>query len=149
MAFTSQLRLAYSRTFYGTGYFIYHQFVKGALLTRPIVAWQPRAPAAAIPALLSRAGTDIAPLPGADITERSGSVQLNSEAIVLVTLERRRHVLLLDEDRPAQALADREVLAGGDHVGQGLLEGGVVGFRSGGRQGFDQELRVGQIRSGL
>ena len=31
--------MAYSRTFYGTGYYIYHQFVKGTALSRPIAAW--------------------------------------------------------------------------------------------------------------
>jgi hypothetical protein len=39
MGFERSLRLAYSRTCYGTGYYIYHQFVPGAKLSRPIVGW--------------------------------------------------------------------------------------------------------------
>ena len=31
--------MAYSRTHYGTGYYIYHQYVPGAPLSQPIRAW--------------------------------------------------------------------------------------------------------------
>ena len=36
-------RMAYSRTLYGTGYYIYHQYVPGAKLSRPIRAWNDEA----------------------------------------------------------------------------------------------------------
>ena len=39
MPFERSFRMAYSRTHYGTGYYIYHQFVPGARLSRPIRAW--------------------------------------------------------------------------------------------------------------
>src|SRR6202521_4323435 len=34
IGFEKGFRMAYSRTFYGTGYYIYHQFVKGTRLSR-------------------------------------------------------------------------------------------------------------------
>src|SRR5438270_534525 len=37
--FENTFRMAYSRTFYGTGYYIYHQFVPGAPLSQSIRAW--------------------------------------------------------------------------------------------------------------
>ena len=37
--FEKTLRLAYSRTRYGTGYYIYHQFMRGAKLSKPIRSW--------------------------------------------------------------------------------------------------------------
>ena len=37
--FERSFRMAYSRTRYGTGYYIYHQYVRGANLSRPIRSW--------------------------------------------------------------------------------------------------------------
>src|SRR5256885_5067090 len=34
--FERSFRMAYSRTHYGTGYYIFHQYVKGAKLSQPI-----------------------------------------------------------------------------------------------------------------
>jgi hypothetical protein len=62
IGFRNSLRLAYSRTFYGTGYYIFDQYVSGAPLSQPIVSWDGQtAPSADIANLLARAGTDIAP----------------------------------------------------------------------------------------
>lgn len=62
MPFEKSLRLAYARTHYGTGYYIYHQFVEGARLSQPLRAWDGRTPPDAdVLALIDRAGTDIAP----------------------------------------------------------------------------------------
>ncbi len=36
--------MAYSRTFYGTGYYIYHQFVDGTPLSQPIESWDGATP---------------------------------------------------------------------------------------------------------
>lgn len=38
--FTESFRMAYSRTHYGTGYYIYHTYVPGIPLSRPIVPWR-------------------------------------------------------------------------------------------------------------
>jgi hypothetical protein len=60
MPFERRLRLAYSRTHYGTGYYIYHQFVPGANLSQPIRSWRPAPPDGDVLQLLRSAGTDIA-----------------------------------------------------------------------------------------
>ncbi|MBN1488342.1 MAG: DUF2961 domain-containing protein, partial [Phycisphaerae bacterium] len=44
IAFEKSFRMAYSRTFYGTGYYIYHQYVPGANLSQPITAWDGKTP---------------------------------------------------------------------------------------------------------
>ncbi|HWQ90775.1 MAG TPA: DUF2961 domain-containing protein, partial [Clostridia bacterium] len=60
--FEQSFRMAYSRTRYGTGYYIYHQYVPGAKLSQPIRAWDGNNPPHRnVLALLDRAGTDIAP----------------------------------------------------------------------------------------
>lgn len=66
IGFQRSMRLADSRTFYGTGYYIYHQYVPGAKLSRPIASWDGKTPPdPSIGELLERAGTDIAPSAGA------------------------------------------------------------------------------------
>ncbi len=88
MPFERRLRLAYSRTHYGTGYYIYHQFVPGANLSQPIRTWQPTAPDADVLALLRTAGGDIAPkadgqTPSArGVKEESGELDLPAHGAV-------------------------------------------------------------------
>lgn len=60
--FDRSLRLAYGRTFYGTGYYIYHQFAEGTPISTPLVPFDlTKPPDAKVLDLISRAGTDIAP----------------------------------------------------------------------------------------
>jgi len=62
IGFEKSFRMGYSRTCYGTGYYIYHQYVPGARLSRPITGWDGKTPPdAAIVALLARAGDDLTP----------------------------------------------------------------------------------------
>jgi hypothetical protein len=61
VGFENRFRMQYGRTFYGTGYYIYHQFVPGAKLSQPIRAWNEEPPASDVLELISRAGSDIAP----------------------------------------------------------------------------------------
>jgi len=71
--FEKSFRMAYSRTHYGTGYYIYDKYVGGAALSRPIAAWDASTPPGAdVLALIGRAGTDIAPQPGTPDGERAG-----------------------------------------------------------------------------
>src|SRR6266852_2100542 len=42
--FERSFRMAYSRTRYGTGYYIYHQYVRGTKLSRPIRTWDAMTP---------------------------------------------------------------------------------------------------------
>ena len=80
--FEKSFRMAYTRTFYGTGYYIYHQYVPGANLSQPIRAWDGKTPPdPAVLDLLRRSGTDIAPKTAARVSGRvdlpkSGSVKL-------------------------------------------------------------------------
>ena len=61
VGFEKRFRMQYSRTRYGTGYYIYHQFVAGTKLSRPIAAWREEPPRRDVLDLISRAGSDIAP----------------------------------------------------------------------------------------
>src|SRR5256885_1303513 len=62
MPFEKSLRLAYSRTCYGTGYYIYHQFVPGTKLSREIRAWDGKTPPDGdVLELIGRSGSDISP----------------------------------------------------------------------------------------
>jgi hypothetical protein len=89
MPFEQSLRLAYGRTHYGTGYFIYHQFVPGARLSHPLRAWDGRTPPDRdVLDLVGRAGTDRVPQPGSPdgrrlgITALAGRVDLPAEGVV-------------------------------------------------------------------
>ena len=84
--FERSFRMAYSRTHYGTGYYIYHQYVRGAKLSRPIRSWDGRTPPDDdVLKLIARAGTDIAPRPGTPegdklkVHEESGTVALRGK----------------------------------------------------------------------
>jgi Protein of unknown function (DUF2961) len=62
IAFEKSFRMGYSRTHYGTGYYIYDQFVRGTKLSQPLQAWDGQTPPNKdVLELLNRAGTDIAP----------------------------------------------------------------------------------------
>jgi hypothetical protein len=60
IGFEHSFRMAYSRTRYGTGYYIYLQFVPGARLSHPIRAWNDESiPDQDVLDLLSHAGSDL------------------------------------------------------------------------------------------
>lgn len=62
IAFEKSFRMGYSRTRYGTGYYIYHLYAPGAKLSRPIRRWDGKtAPDRDVLELISRAGMDLAP----------------------------------------------------------------------------------------
>ncbi|HLX63080.1 MAG TPA: DUF2961 domain-containing protein [Planctomycetota bacterium] len=65
MPFEKTLRLGYSRTRYGTGYYIYHHYLPGAKLSQPLHTWDGKTPPGQDALdLINKAGADIAP-PGA------------------------------------------------------------------------------------
>ncbi len=86
IGFKSSFRMGYSRTFYGTGYYIYDQFVPGAKLSRPITAWDGKSsPDKDVLDLLKRSGSDIAPLPGTNgVKEQTGHVDVPARGSVVV-----------------------------------------------------------------
>lgn len=76
LPFEKSLRIAYSRTFYGTGYYIYHLFSPGMEnLSRPLASWDRTPPDKDVLELLGRAGTDIAPT-GEGVTTIAGKLSL-------------------------------------------------------------------------
>lgn len=77
LPFEKSFRMAYSHTRYGTGYYIYHQYVRGAPLSQLIRSWDGTTPPDKdVLELLSRAGTDIAPCPGTPDGDRVGMKEL-------------------------------------------------------------------------
>ena len=84
IGFLQSFRMAYSRTFYGTGYYIYHQFVAGAKLSRALTAWDGAPPDADVLDLVGRAGTDLAPAGTGGIREQSGRIQVPANRTISV-----------------------------------------------------------------
>jgi hypothetical protein len=78
--FEQSFRMAYSRTFYGTGYYIYHQFVDGTPLSSPIQSWDGSTPPSSdVLELVGRAGSDIAPSAGsAGVKEEKSELDLEA-----------------------------------------------------------------------
>jgi hypothetical protein len=75
IAFEHSFQMAYTRTHYGTGYFIFDTFVPGTPLSRPLESWdESKAPDGDVLDLIARSGTDIAPTSGA--SEKSGTVNV-------------------------------------------------------------------------
>jgi hypothetical protein len=92
--FERSFQMAYSRTRYGTGYYIWHQFVRGANLSRPIQSWDAKTPPDQdVLDLLKKSGSDLVPDVGAGGTGSSGFVHAipsidlpKGQAIVLAEL---------------------------------------------------------------
>ncbi len=88
--FEHSFQMAYSRTHYGTGYYIYQQYVRGANLSSPIRAWNTDAEPGRrleqvrveqVRELIGRAGSDLAP---AGAREQSGVVTLPARGSVVL-----------------------------------------------------------------
>jgi hypothetical protein len=78
--FERTFRMAYSRTRYGTGYYIYHLYDPSAPLSQPIRSWDATTPPARdVLDLLNRAGTDLAPQAGTPEGDRLGVQELWGE----------------------------------------------------------------------
>ena len=82
--FERSFTMAYSRTHYGTGYYIYDQFVPGVPLSQPLHSWNPtNPPPSDVLSLLARAGDDLLPPAGTpeclrqNLTELDGTASLS------------------------------------------------------------------------
>jgi hypothetical protein len=92
--FEKSFRMAYGRTHYGTGYYIYHQYTRGAKLSQPLRAWDGKTPPDEdVLKLIARAGSDLVPRPDTpegkklNVREQSGEIILPArEPIVLARL---------------------------------------------------------------
>ena len=77
--FEQSFRMDYTRTRYGTGYYIYQQFASGIPLSQPIKVWDAKtAPSQDVLDLIRQSGTDIAPRVG-----ESGVKQAQGDAVSL------------------------------------------------------------------
>jgi hypothetical protein len=81
--FERSFRMAYERTHYGTGYYIFHRYVKGMPLSQPLQSWNTQTPPdQEVLDLISRAGSDLVPKPRTPegekiaIREEAGEVKL-------------------------------------------------------------------------
>lgn len=85
MPFKRSLQIAYSRTHYGTGYYIYHLYPNEDQLSHPIHSWNiHQVPDKDVLQLVSRAGTDIAPK---NIKKISGKLKLNKSKLLLANIQ--------------------------------------------------------------
>ncbi|HEY4813880.1 MAG TPA: DUF2961 domain-containing protein, partial [Chthoniobacterales bacterium] len=81
--FESSFQMAYTRTHYGTGYYIYDRFVPGTALSHPLGSWNENlAPDPDVLDLISQSGTDIAPKTGS--RQVGGSVNLPANRSITV-----------------------------------------------------------------
>jgi hypothetical protein len=84
IGFEKTFQMAYSRTNYGTGYYIYDRFVPGTPLSHPIQSWNDSMkPPQDVLDLFAKAGTDIAPTTG--VAEKNGTVSVPSTGAAAVT----------------------------------------------------------------
>ncbi|MEJ7646477.1 MAG: DUF2961 domain-containing protein [Chryseolinea sp.] len=82
--FETSFKLAYSRTSFGTGYYIYHQYANEENLSRPIRSWSIDSAAnVGVTKLIEKAGTDIAPQ---NINKSKGKIILNKKTVSLFKL---------------------------------------------------------------
>ncbi|HEY7208685.1 MAG TPA: DUF2961 domain-containing protein [Bryobacteraceae bacterium] len=80
--FERSFRMAYTRTHYGTGYYIYHRFVPGTRLSQPLRSWTGTAPGKDVLDLIAKSGTDIAPT--ARVKRETGRLDLPAASAVTV-----------------------------------------------------------------
>jgi len=91
MPFKESFRIAYSRTRYGTGYYIYHLIADEENLSQPIKTWSPdQIPDQDVLDLINKSGSDIAPQ---KIRKTSGKVRLNKERITLADIKASSSVI--------------------------------------------------------
>jgi hypothetical protein len=110
ISFEHSFQMAYSRTRYGTGYYIYDQFVPGTRLSHPIQSWNENVvPDQDVLDLIAKSGSDIAPQAGA--REVSGKVNVPaSGAVTAVDLKGKATIRLLSFSIPRdQAAAFKSV----------------------------------------
>jgi hypothetical protein len=108
--FERSFQMAYTRTHYGTGYYIYDQFVPGTPLSQPIASWNESVvPDKDVIDLISKAGTDIAPTAGA--RELSGKINVPAAGLVTAVALKGRETIraLTFSIARDQALAFKDV----------------------------------------
>ena len=129
--FQRSFRMAYSRTHYGTGYYIYHRYVPGAKLSHPVHSWNGSTPPDAdVLELIARAGSDLVSRPDspegirAGVCEEAGRVGLPArKALTLVRLAKAPGMLRsleLDVPKGAAPALSRAAFASPGTTGNDL-----------------------------
>jgi hypothetical protein len=97
IGFEKSFAMAYSRTRYGTGYYIYHQYVPGAKLSRPIAAWDGKTPPDVdVLKLIEKSGTDL--LSGQEMASVRGQFTLAPhEQAIIASLSGKPSIIRLIE----------------------------------------------------
>ncbi|MEM7371917.1 MAG: DUF2961 domain-containing protein [Bacteroidota bacterium] len=105
--FQESLRLAYSRTFYGTGYYIYHAFPKGAdYLSQPLETWKQNPPDPRVLELIRRSGSDLSP-EGDEVQSLKQSIDLAPyQQLSLASLEGSHTIRALEFTIPRDQAYD-------------------------------------------
>lgn len=98
--FRRSFQLAYTRTHYGTGYYIYNRFVPGTALSRPLSSWEESVPPAQdVLDLISRSGSDIAPKTGCKLLSGRLDLPAHSE-ITIARLDGKATIRALEFSIP-------------------------------------------------
>lgn len=106
IGFDESLQLAYGRTRYGTGYYIYHQYANEEHLSQPILPWKVgESPDKDVVDLLNRAGTDIAPQ---KIKKQKGKLVLDKESIKFADIQSKSSIRALKFVLPLDKAVDLE-----------------------------------------
>ena len=91
MSFEKSMRIAYSRTRYGTGYYIYKLYANDEQFSRPIHSWDINQKFdQSVVDLIGKAGSDIAPK---DISTKQGKIKLDSETKVVEIIKKKSTVV--------------------------------------------------------
>jgi len=85
IGFEESFQLAYGRTFYGTGYYIYKRYANEEYLSQPIKAWDiNQVPAQDVVELLNLSGRDIAPK---NIPAKKGTVTIGKSRTLFTEIK--------------------------------------------------------------
>ncbi|MFS4454955.1 DUF2961 domain-containing protein [Maribacter sp. 2304DJ31-5] len=94
--FEKSFRIAYSRTYYGTGYYIYHTYPLGAdHLSKPLKRWDKTPPNPKVVNFIKKAGTDISPLGNHVKTIKKENVLAAYQKIELAHIQGSSNIRLL------------------------------------------------------
>ncbi len=104
--FERSFQMAYGRTYYGTGYYIYHHYTNEEYLSRPIKAWTiDQIPDKRVLDLINSAGADIAPK---NIKKQTGSIKLDKETVKIAGIQSVSSIRALKFTLPLDKAIDME-----------------------------------------
>jgi len=106
MPFERSFQLAYGRTRYGTGYYIYHHYANEEYLSQPIKAWTiNQIPDKKVLDLINLAGADIAPK---NIKKQTGTLKLDKATVEFAHIQSAASIRALKFSLPLDKAIDME-----------------------------------------